>query len=75
MFLNGQTSSKQNFGSLYNKNKNVFNPPFERYPISLYECVGKESQMNSQGVRGRVAASAVGEWTLSDDENTTDVIV
>ncbi len=75
MFLNGQSSSKQNFGSLYNKNTNVFNPPFERYPISLYECVGKESQMNSQGVRGRVAASAVGEWILSEDENTNDVIV
>ena len=75
MFLNGQSSSKQNFGSLYNKNTNMFDSPFEQYPICLYECVGKESQMNSQGVRGRISAPALGEWILGEDENTNDVIV
>ena len=74
-FLNGQSSARQNFGSLYNKNANMFDPPFSDYPICLYQCVGKESQLNCQGVRGRVNVPAVGEWILGEDETTNDVIV
>lgn len=75
LFLNGQSSARQNFGSLYNKAKGVFAPPFEQYPTCLYESVGKESQLNCQGVRGRISAPALGEWILSENEETNDVIV
>ena len=53
----------------------MFDPPFSDYPICLYQCVGKESQLNCQGVRGRVNVPAVGEWILGEDETTNDVIV
>ena len=74
-FLNGQSSARQNFGSLYNKATNTFSPPFSDYPVCLYQCVGKESQLNCQGVRGRIAAPALGEWILGEDEETNEVIV
>lgn len=75
LLLNGQSSSRQNFGSLYNKITSTFAPPFTEYPTSLYACVGKESQLNCQGVRGRVAVPAVGEWILGENEETNEVIV
>lgn len=62
------SSARQNFGSLYNKATNTFSPPFSDYPVCLYQCVGKESQLNCQGVRGRIAAPALGEWILDEDE-------
>lgn len=75
LLLNGQSSSRQNFGSLYDKATSAFAPPFTEYPTCLYVCVGKEAQLNSQGVRGRIAAPAVGEWILSENETTNEVIV